>query len=95
MQIRGLQWSPDDSKLVSCGIDGGVYEWLLGSLTRGGECVVKGTQYTAVVFSPDMKSVIVASSDNTLKEISPQVRRGITVKKHCCQGPVTKHGTSL
>ena len=26
-RVRGIVWSADDQKLISCGTDGAVYEW--------------------------------------------------------------------
>ncbi|KAM4640524.1 cilia- and flagella-associated protein 57 [Discoglossus pictus] len=68
-KVRSIAWSADDSKLVSCGLDGAVYEWntLLGK--REAECVLKSCSYNCVVMSPDAKVVFAVGSDQTLKEI--------------------------
>lgn len=67
--VTSVLWSPDDSKLVSCGGDGAVYEWdpLLGR--RTGETVIKSCVYTDVSISPDGKTTYAVGNDNILKEI--------------------------
>ncbi|XP_044157486.1 cilia- and flagella-associated protein 57 [Bufo gargarizans] len=69
-KVRSVAWSTDDSKLVSCGLDGAVYEW--NSLTgkRESECVLKSCNYSCVALSPDSKTIFAVGSDQTLKEIS-------------------------
>lgn len=60
----------DDSKLVSCGTDGAVYEWNLSSGKRETECVIKSCSYNCVTISPDAKIIFAVGSDQTLKEIA-------------------------
>ncbi|XP_069837406.1 cilia- and flagella-associated protein 57 isoform X1 [Dendropsophus ebraccatus] len=69
-KVRSVAWSMDDSKLVSCGLDGAIYEW--NSLTgkRESECVLKSCSYSCVALSPDSKIIFAVGSDQTLKEIS-------------------------
>lgn len=75
-QVRGVEWSPDDGRLVSCGLDGAVYEWSTQTGKRVSECVLKSCSYTDVVFSSDCKTILAVGSDTTLKEIQDcQVRR--------------------
>jgi hypothetical protein len=42
LQVRSLCWSADDTRLLSSGADGAVYEWRLSDLKRwasgGGAC---------------------------------------------------------
>eukprot|EP00854_Cymbomonas_tetramitiformis_P012413 gene12413-14666_t len=40
-KVRSLFWSPDDTKLVSAGMDGAVYEWKLKDFKREKENVLK------------------------------------------------------
>ncbi|KAM8930502.1 cilia- and flagella-associated protein 57 [Pelodytes ibericus] len=77
-KVRSIAWSADDTKLVSCGLDGAVYEW--NSLTgkRESECVLKSCSYSSVALSPDSKTIFAVGSDQTLKEISDsQIMREI------------------
>lgn len=63
-------WNADDSKLISCGTDGAVYEWNLSSGKRETECVLKSCSYNCVTVSPDSKIIFAVGSDQTLKEIA-------------------------
>ncbi|XP_023563654.1 cilia- and flagella-associated protein 57 isoform X2 [Octodon degus] len=69
-KIRSIVWSVDDSKLISCGTDGAVYEWNLSSGKRETECVLKSCSYNCVTISPDAKIIFAVGSDQTLKEIA-------------------------
>ncbi|XP_071953862.1 cilia- and flagella-associated protein 57-like isoform X1 [Antedon mediterranea] len=69
-KVRSIVWSADDSKLVSCGMDGAVYEWNSFSGKREGESVLKSCSYTCVTVSPDGKTTFAVGSDRTLKEIT-------------------------
>lgn len=69
MQVRNLVWSADDSRLVSCSMDGAVYEWNVQAAKREKECVLKSCSYTSVSLSPDLRSTFAVGSDRTLKEI--------------------------
>ena len=62
-------WSQDDSKIVSCGMDGAVYEWNVYNYKREGESVLKSCSYTSVSVSPDGRTTFAVGSDRTLKEI--------------------------
>ncbi|XP_068171387.1 cilia- and flagella-associated protein 57 [Antennarius striatus] len=68
-KVRGIQWSRDDSRLVSCGTDGAVYEWNTQTGKRESESVLKSCSYTGVAFSADCKMILAVGSDLTLKEI--------------------------
>ena len=67
-KVRSLHWVPDDSKLVSAGMDGAVYEWKLKDFKREKENVLKGCNYTCVVSTPDARSIFAVGSDRKLKE---------------------------
>jgi hypothetical protein len=45
VQIRAMCWASNDSRVVSAGADGAVYEWRLSDLRRKKENVLKGCQY--------------------------------------------------
>lgn len=70
LQIRSLVWNLDDSKLISAGTDGAVYEWNLSTGKRETECVLKSCSYNSITVSPDGKVIFAVGSDQTLKEIS-------------------------
>ncbi|XP_005410690.1 PREDICTED: cilia- and flagella-associated protein 57 isoform X1 [Chinchilla lanigera] len=69
-KIRSVVWNADDSKLISGGTDGAVYEWNLSSGKRETECVLKSCSYNCVTISPDGKMIFAVGSDQTLKEIA-------------------------
>ncbi|XP_063795375.1 cilia- and flagella-associated protein 57 [Pseudophryne corroboree] len=69
-KVRSVVWSADDSKLVSCGLEGAVYEWNSLSGKRESECVLRSCSYSSVALSPDSKTIFAVGSDQTLKEIS-------------------------
>ncbi|XP_076604319.1 cilia and flagella associated protein 57 [Chaetodon auriga] len=68
-KVRGIEWSLDDSRLVSCGMDGAVYEWSTQTGKRESESVLKSCSYTGVAFSSDCKTILAVGTDLTLKEI--------------------------
>lgn len=68
-KIRGLVWSHDDGKIISCGQEGAVYEWSVKTCKREGETVLKSCSYTGVTLSPDAKTTYAVGSDRTLKEM--------------------------
>lgn len=69
-KVKSLVWSSDDSKIVSCGLDGAVYEWETFTGKRVGESVLKSCHYTGVAVTPDGKTTFAVGSDKSLKEIS-------------------------
>ncbi|XP_072239030.1 cilia- and flagella-associated protein 57 [Leuresthes tenuis] len=68
-KVRAIEWSLDDRRLVSCGMDGAVYEWNTQSGKRESESVLKSCGYTDVAFSADYKTVLAVGTDLTLKEL--------------------------
>ncbi|XP_041357286.1 cilia- and flagella-associated protein 57-like [Gigantopelta aegis] len=78
-KVRSIIWSSDDSKLVSCGVDGAVYEWEPCTGKRLSECVLKSCSFTGVAVTPDGKTTFAVGSDKTLKEIADsQILRAVT-----------------
>jgi len=69
-KVKSIIWSSDDNKIVSCGLDGAVYEWETMSGKRVGESVLKSCHYTGVAVTGDGKTTFAVGSDKTLKEIS-------------------------
>ncbi|XP_072543115.1 cilia- and flagella-associated protein 57 isoform X2 [Salminus brasiliensis] len=68
-KVRSIAWSADDSRLVSCGMDGAVYEWNALNGKRESESVLKSCSYAGVTLSPDNKTIFAVGSDCTVKEI--------------------------
>nr|CDS31813.1 WD repeat containing protein 65 [Hymenolepis microstoma] len=69
-KIRCLLWSSDDSKLISCGMDGAIYEWDPYTGRRISENVMKSCSYTSVTASEDGKMIYAVGSDRKLKEVT-------------------------
>ena len=75
-KVKSAVWSLDDTRVVTCGIDGAVYEWEVLTGRRLAENVLKLCSYTGVALSLDAKTTFAVGSDHTLKEISDsQVHR--------------------
>ncbi len=69
LQVRAIAFSTEDSRLVSCGMDGAVYEWNTLTGARESESVLKTCSYTGVTISPDSKTFFAVGTDCSLKEI--------------------------
>lgn len=69
-KVRSIVWSQDDTRIVSCGADGAVYEWEVLTSKRIAENVLKLCNYTSVVITADGKTSFAVGSDKKLKEIS-------------------------
>ncbi|CAG5122075.1 unnamed protein product, partial [Candidula unifasciata] len=69
-KVKSVIWSFDDNKLVSCGMDGAVYEWETTTGKRIGDSVLKTCSYSSITIAPDGKSVIAVGSDKILREIA-------------------------
>lgn len=69
-KVRAISWSADDSKLISAGMDGAVYEWSVATDKRVNEAVLKTCAYMGVAVSPSGKHTYAVGSDKTLKEIT-------------------------
>ncbi|KAJ3293662.1 Cilia- and flagella-associated protein 57 [Borealophlyctis nickersoniae] len=86
-KVRSIYWTGDDSKIVSAGMDGAIYDWALKDLTgtaggggikREGESILKSCSYTCAVATADGRAIYAVGSDKTLKEIiDSQIAREI------------------
>ena len=68
-KVRSLHWSPDDTKFVSAGLDGAIYEWSISDFKRQNENVLKSCNYSSVAASPDFNSLFAVGSDRKLKQL--------------------------
>eukprot|EP00912_Choanoflagellata_sp_UC4_P001630 UC4_evm3s1043 len=75
-KVRSIAWSEDDSKIVTCGAEGAIYEWDAKNLKRISEYVVKSCSFTSLVINPDSKSFYAVGSDQSLKQISVKEEDG-------------------
>ncbi|KAI8585396.1 WD40-repeat-containing domain protein [Geranomyces variabilis] len=79
-KVRSLFWTQDDSRIVSAGMDGAIYDWALrdlsgsagsgGGIKREGESILKSCNYTCAIATADGRSIFAVGSDKTLKEIT-------------------------
>lgn len=68
-KVRTIYWTPDDTKIISAGLDGAVYEWNVREGKRLSENVLKSCNYTSAVSNETAKSIYAVGSDKKLKEI--------------------------
>eukprot|EP00198_Chlamydomonas_reinhardtii_P011942 XP_001701279.1 flagellar associated protein [Chlamydomonas reinhardtii] len=87
-KVRSVAWSPDDSKLISAGMDGAVYEWRLKDLKRDKEHVLKGCAYASVLATPDCKLLYATGTDKKIKEFEDSTGTGTTISKEIDTGGV-------
>ena len=66
--VRSLAWSRDDTRLVSAGVDGAVYQRRLGQSARLHELVQKGCRFTCAAVTQQDRMYAVGD-DRMLKEI--------------------------
>ena len=66
-RVKSVFWNVDDTKIVSCGVDGAVYEWTPKEFQRQKEHVKKGTEYGCVVGSPDGENAYAVGLDAVTK----------------------------
>ena len=66
-RVKSVFWNADDTKIVSCGVDGAVYEWTPKEFQRQKEHVKKGTEYGCVVGSSDGENAYAVGADAVTK----------------------------
>ncbi|KAK9845760.1 hypothetical protein WJX81_001703 [Elliptochloris bilobata] len=86
-KVRSIMWSHDDTRLVSAGVDGAVYEWALAGFRRERETVIKGCQYSTVIETPE-RVVFAAGSDRKIKELADTSGAGMQVVREVEAGCV-------
>lgn len=63
-------WTPCDLKLMSCGIEGAIYEWDVANATRVGELITKSCRYSDICVTTDGKTSYCVGSDGYIREIT-------------------------
>ena len=66
-KVKSICWSPDDSRIITCGLDGAIYEWTIKDLKRISENVQKTCLYTCAICSEDGRAIYASGSDKKLK----------------------------
>jgi len=69
-EVKCLSWTNDDLKLVSCALNGSIYDWQVASGERINELVVRTCSFTSLTVTPDGFETFAVGSDSTLKHIS-------------------------
>ena len=69
-KVKSVAWVSDDTKLMSCGADGAVYEWDIFGGRRINECILRTCAYSGVTVAPDNKTTYSVGTDRKLKEIA-------------------------
>jgi len=67
-KIKALQWSDDDTRVISVGMDGAVYEYVIKTEKRTIHHTNKSVAYTSVI--TDGKNIYVCGSDCKIKSFS-------------------------
>ncbi|KAJ3302044.1 Cilia- and flagella-associated protein 57 [Kappamyces sp. JEL0829] len=76
-KVKSIHWTSDDSKIVTSGTEGAIYEWSLKDMSghagqgirRETESILKTCSYSCAYIHNDGKTVYAVGSDHTLKEI--------------------------
>eukprot|EP00750_Incisomonas_marina_P005576 INCI14025.2.p1 GENE.INCI14025.2~~INCI14025.2.p1 ORF type:complete len:1177 (-),score=246.53 INCI14025.2:336-3866(-) len=66
-KVQSLFWADNDTRLLSAGLGGAVYQWDIKNLKREVEFVNKGNKFTSAVCDSECKTVIAVGSDRKLK----------------------------
>jgi cilia- and flagella-associated protein 57 len=76
-KIKSICWASDDSRIITAGGEGAIYEWNLRDMSnhqgigikRDFECILKTCSYTSVCMSYDKKTIFAVGNDKSVKEI--------------------------
>lgn len=64
-----MSWANNDYKMVSCGMEGAIYDWDIINQARVGETIIKSCAFSDVVTSSTAKSFFAVGSDGFIREI--------------------------
>jgi hypothetical protein len=73
--VTSLFWTQRDLKLVSCGVEGAIYDWDIPSGTRVAEIISEGRIFSNVVATSDGKTSFGTGSDGCITEVSDSTVR--------------------
>ncbi|KAJ3327353.1 Cilia- and flagella-associated protein 57 [Blyttiomyces sp. JEL0837] len=68
-KVRSICWSLDDNRIVSCGLDGNIFDWNISTLRREGEVALNGVLMSSACYTQDSRVIYAVGSDGTMKEI--------------------------
>ncbi|KAJ3033063.1 Cilia- and flagella-associated protein 57, partial [Rhizophlyctis rosea] len=95
-RVRSISWSSDDTRIVSCGLDGVCIDWNVRSLRKEGEIVAKGVVFGAAMWTMDMKLWYAVGSDGGIREIeNGHIFREIPTKIQLTQAVLSRSGKTF
>jgi hypothetical protein len=103
-KVRSIYFTTDDSKIVTAGADGAIYEWSLKDISgyagqgirRESESILKTCNYSSACMVTDTKTIYAVGSDKTLKEIiDGQITREILTDTCLTQILVSNNGKMM
>jgi len=65
----------DDTKVITAGSDGAIYEWDIQTAKRTADVVERGSNLVSVVLTPDYKTHYAVNGNKFIKEI--QIHEGL------------------
>ncbi|KAJ1543174.1 Cilia- and flagella-associated protein 57 [Cladochytrium tenue] len=68
-KVRSVCWSADDGRLVSCGLDGNVFDWNVRTLRKEAEYNCNGLLFSSVCFSPDSRLIYAVGSNGSIRQL--------------------------
>lgn len=77
-----MVWAPLDLKVVSCGLEGAVYEWDVATALRIGEVITKSCSCSDICVTTDGKTTYSVGSDGHIKEITASQVNTVLLVSH-------------
>lgn len=80
--VLTLQWSQDDTQLVTAGEDGAIYNWCVRTGKRNNESVQKGTEYRGLVVLNDVAAIYAVTDAGCIRQmVESDINREIKVSE--------------
>lgn len=72
-KVKAILWSQTDSKMLSMGAEGAIYEWDMNTGMRSGEFIWKGVALRDIALSSDTSFIYCIAHDDYIREIKENV----------------------
>ncbi|CAL7949933.1 unnamed protein product [Xylocopa violacea] len=85
-KVKTLTWTRTDTKLITLGTEGAIYQWDISTGRRTSEIILKGINLYDIAVSADEQITYCIADDNTIREIKENTVRQYTVpvaKMYC------------
>lgn len=80
--VLSVQWSLDDTQLVTAGEDGAIYHWCVRTGKRINESVQKGTEYRGLVVLKNVAAIYAVTDAGCIREmVASDITREIKVSE--------------